>query len=166
MIELRYATAPAGVRAYRDTHAFIAEDPLRQSGWDIPGDIAGWDVADGFRLAEPDVPGGAESEWRICVFDRLVCAVLRRFPRQPLYTFDGPVWVLADVPTCISSDVAGPAIKTLMWEVEQIKREPDSLLLATRMIRICFTVLEAAEQERCEDDSTLGSSHPNPVPDT
>jgi hypothetical protein len=35
-----------------------------------------------------------------------------------------------------------------MWEVELIKREPDSLLLATRLIRACFTVLEAADQER------------------
>ena len=54
MEQPRYLTAnPPGVRTYRDTHAFIAEDPQRQSSWDAPGDIRGWDVSDGFLLAEP-----------------------------------------------------------------------------------------------------------------
>ena len=53
MEQPRYLTAnPPGVRTYRDTHAFIAEDPQRQSSWDAPGDIRGWDVSDGFLLAE------------------------------------------------------------------------------------------------------------------
>lgn len=87
----RYVTAiPEGLRSYPNAHAFIAEAPERQSRMRVPGDIGGWDVANGFRLTETDLPQTAHSEWRISVLDRMVYAVPRRFPNQNLYTFDGP----------------------------------------------------------------------------
>lgn len=68
----RYLTAiPPGVRSYPDTHAFI-EGPGRKSGMDVPGDIGGWDIANGFRLAETDLAGTPDSEWRISVLGRMV----------------------------------------------------------------------------------------------
>lgn len=145
----RYVTAvPKGVRAYPDAHGFLAGSAGRKSGMDVPGDIGGWDVANGFRLAETNFAGTPDSEWRISVLDRVVYAVLRRFPGQKLYTFDGPVWIIADVPEGISSSVSGPTIRSLMDVVERSRDQPDSLLIAINWIRTCFAVLEQAQLER------------------
>ena len=157
MEQPRYLTAnPPGVRTYRDTHAFIAEDPHRQSSWDAPGDIRGWDVSDGFRLAELTLAGSPDSEWRICVVDRMVCAVLRRFPTEQLYTFDGPVWVIADVPSSIPVTVTG-ALMSVLREAERIKTRPDSLLAAVKLIRAGVARLEADQQQ--EPSPTAASGH-------
>ena len=65
MSEPRYPTAnPEGLTPYRDAHDFIAEDPSRKSCMKVPGDVGGWDVADGFRLAETTLPEAPDSEWR------------------------------------------------------------------------------------------------------
>jgi len=127
--EPRYLTAIAeGLTLYRDAHDFIAEDASRKSGMNVYGDIGGWDVADGFRLAETAMPGAPDSEWRISVLRGTVYAVLRRFPTERLYTFHGPVWIIDTVPEFISSSVEfGRTIKMIMWEVEQLRHEPDSL---------------------------------------
>jgi hypothetical protein len=73
---------PAGVRLYRQQDDFLAEDPSRKAhnGSDVDL-LGGWDVAEGFRLAEPTVPESSlESEWRISVVNRDIYAVLRPCP--------------------------------------------------------------------------------------
>lgn len=149
MTEPRYVTEiPPGVTFYPDSHTFIAEDPSRQNkAWGIEGDIKGWDVADGFRLSESTIPSEPDSEWRISVHERTVYAVLRQFPNFDTYTFDGPVWHIAEVPEYIDSSVDGRAIRRLMWEVELLKRDKDSLLTAVLRIHSGFSLLDEACKE-------------------
>lgn len=75
-------------------------------------------------------------------------AVLRRFSTGELYTFHGPVWIIDTVPEFISSSVEfGRATKMIMWEVEQLRHEPDSLLRAVHLIRTIFAILNEANRE-------------------
>ena len=79
-----YLTAiPAGLARYRDSHDFIAADPSRKSGMNVKGETGGWDVANGFRLAETTITGVLDSEWRISVLHRTVYGVLRRMSQSP-----------------------------------------------------------------------------------
>lgn len=136
--EQRYFTAaPEGVKVYRDTHEFIAEDLSRQSrGFDIPGDLDGWDVADGFGLAPDIASPEVQSEWRISVAkNREVYAVLRRFPHDPAYTFHGPVWLIDTVPDILDASVDSDPLRGLMDPLELRRREVDSLLQAVHTIR-------------------------------
>lgn len=72
----RYASAaPDGVVTYANPFVFLAEDPRREAANGVTGDLGGWDVSDGFRLAEDF----GESEWRISVLHDEVYAVLRKF---------------------------------------------------------------------------------------
>lgn len=141
----RYASAaPDGVVAYANPFVFLAEDPRREAANGVTGDLGGWDVADGFRLAEEV----GESEWRISVLHDEVYAVLRKFPGQRGYTFDGPVWMLAEIPMSLrdpvqQSLVPHEAVQELMSKVEQLRRTPDSLLTAVGVIRSGLQVLAA-----------------------
>lgn len=124
---------------------YLAEDSTRGalSGL-VEGDLGGWDVADGFRLAET-VSNGPESEWRISVVNDEVYAVLRRFPGATLYTFEGPVWLIDRIPARLGPSVHDEPIRLLMREVELLKNEPDSLLRVTHLIRTCCAVIRSAE---------------------
>ena len=141
----RYASAaPDGVVAYANPFVFLAEDPRREAANGVTGDLGGWDVSDGFRLAEDF----GESEWRISVLHDEVYAVLRKFPGQRGYTFDGPVWMLAEIPVSLrdpvqQSLIPHEAVQELMSKVEQLRRTPDSLLTAVRVIRSGLQVLAA-----------------------
>ena len=136
MTERYFTAAPQGVKVYRDTHEFVAESPARQSrGFDIPGDLAGWDVADGFLLAPDATNPGVQSEWRISVAGREVYAVLRRLPNQQTYTFDGPVRLIDTVPDIIDASVDSKPLRGLMDPLERQRREADSLLRAVQTIR-------------------------------
>lgn len=57
--------APQGVVVYENPFVYLAEDPAREAANGVTGDLGGWDVADGFRLTETQLPGAPESEWRI-----------------------------------------------------------------------------------------------------
>lgn len=136
MSERYFTAAPQGVQVYRTTHEFVAEDPTRQShGFDVPGDLAGWDVADGFLLAPDATDAAGQSEWRISVAHREVYAVLRRFPHEQTYTFDGPVWLIDTVPDIIDASVYSGPLRGLMDPLERQRDEADSLLRAVQMIR-------------------------------
>lgn len=136
----RYAQAPEGVVVYENPFVYLAEKPGREAANGVTGDLGGWDVADGFRLAETQLPRAPESEWRISVVDGEIYAVLRRLPLERGYTFDGPVWLIDRIPEHLRE---GPAwgmlppesVVSLMGKVEAIRREPDSLLTAVRMIQ-------------------------------
>lgn len=149
MTEPRYfAAIPEGLTLYRSAHDYIAEDPSRQSGMGVDGDIGGWDVADGFRLAETTMAGSPDSEWRISVVRRTVYAVLRRFPGDDLYTFDGPVWIIDEIPEYLSVSVLVPnTVGKIMRSVEQLRAEPESLLLAVGMIQTMLEIVREAESE-------------------
>lgn len=143
----RWSTAaPEGVRVYPSTAEFIAEDPGRASrAFEIEGDLAGWDVADGFRLAEnPQVPTSGESEWRISVLPTEIYAVCRRDAAARLYTFTGPVWLIDKIPDPLRGDMADSAMLTMAREVERFRLtdDRDSLLLAVRVIQMCFRMTE------------------------
>lgn len=133
----RYASAaPDGVVVYANPFVFLAEDPRREAANGVTGDLGGWDVADGFRLSE-DI---GDSEWRISVLHDEVYAVLRRFPGQREYTFDGPVWMLAEIPVTLrdpeqQSLVPHESVQELMSEVERLRGAPDSLLGAVEAIQ-------------------------------
>lgn len=136
--------APEGVVVYDDTHAFLAATPERTAtGWGPAGDLSGWDVADGFRLTDPSTQQA--SEWRISVMEetREVYAVLRREPLAELYTFDGPVWVIATVPDLISPSVYDRPIRHITDYAERLRpaHPDDSLLQATRHIQMAFGLL-------------------------
>lgn len=141
----RYASAaPDGVVVYANPFVFLAEDPSREAANGVTGDLGGWDVADGFRLAE-DI---GESEWRISVLHNEVYAVLRRFPGQRGYTFDGPVWRISEIPVPLRDSaprslVPHESIQQLMREVEQLRRAPDSLLTAVEAIQTGLRTLAA-----------------------
>lgn len=145
----RFMTAaPNGVQVYASTHDYIAENLARQStGFNIPGDLAGWDVADGFLLSESEGAGG-QSEWRISVFVDEIYAVLRKMPHADRYTFDGPVWLLDRVPVSLGVTVWDRPLRALTDEIEQHRGKPDSLLEATRIVRTTFDVLRKSEIER------------------
>lgn len=159
-VEPRYRTAvPKGVLFYESTHDYIAEVPERQSrGFDIPGELSGWDVGDRFLLTETSIPGEPESEWRISVFRDEVYAVLRRQPLADLHTFAGPVWLIDRVPDLIGSSVYDEPIRALMSAVEDLRPAPDSLLDAVRLIRTTFKVLRSL-------DDYLGPSELNALID-
>ena len=141
----RYASVtPVGVTAYANPFVYLAEDPRREAANGVTGDLGGWDVADGFRLAE-DV---GESEWRISVLPHEVYAVLRRFPAHRGYTFDGPVWRIAEIPASLRESGSGSlvpyeSVQALMREVEGLKRAPDSLLAAVEMVQVGLRDLAA-----------------------
>lgn len=140
MTRPRYMAAPEGVVVYENPFVYLAENPTREAANGVTGDLGGWDVADGFRLAEPQLPGAPESEWRISVIAGEIYAVLRRLPLERTYTFDGPVWLIDRIPAQLQD---GPGwsllppepVVTFMREVEALRREPDSLLLAVRAIQ-------------------------------
>lgn len=140
MTRPRYMAAPEGVVVYENPFVYLAENPAREAANGVTGDLGGWDVADGFRLAEPQLPGAPESEWRISVIAGEIYAVLRRLPLERTYTFDGPVWLIDRIPAQLQD---GPGwsllppepVVTFMREVEALRREPDSLLLAVRAIQ-------------------------------
>ena len=140
MTRPRYMAAPEGVVVYENPFVYLAENPAREAANGVTGDLGGWDVADGFRLAEPQLPGAPESEWRISVIAGEIYAVLRRLPLERTYTFDGPVWLIDRIPAQLQD---GPGwsllppepVATFMREVEALRREPDSLLLAVRAIQ-------------------------------
>lgn len=149
MIAPRYfAAIPSGLTLYRDAHDYIAEDSSRKSGMGVEGDVGGWDVANGFRLAETTMAGEPDSEWRISVLRRTVYAVLRRFPGDQLYSFHGPVWIIDEIPEYLSTSVLPQnTVRKIMWEVEQLRTNPDSLLQAVHMIRTIFDIVREAERE-------------------
>lgn len=136
----RYMDAPEGVIVYENPIVYLAENPNREAASGITGDLGGWDVADGFRLTETQLPGAPESEWRISVIAGEVYAVLRRLPLDGRYTFDGPVWLIDRIPAQLQD---GPVwslqppepVVAFMREIEALRREPDSLLTAVRTIR-------------------------------
>jgi hypothetical protein len=136
----RYTDAPEGVIVYENPFVYLVENPAREAANGVTGDLGGWDVADGFRLTETQLPGAPESEWRISVIAGEVYAVLRRLPLERAYTFDGPVWLIDRIPAQLQD---GPGwsllppepVVDLMREVEALRREPDSLLTAVRTIR-------------------------------
>ncbi len=140
MTRPRYMDAPEGVVVYENPFFYLAENPAREAANGVTGDLGGWDVADGFRLTETQLPGAPESEWRISVIAGEVYAVLRRLPLERAYTFDGPVWLIDRIPAQLQD---GPAwsllppepVVTFMREIEALRREPDSLLIAVRTIR-------------------------------
>ena len=69
-------------------------------------------------------------------------------PRRSVVTFHGPVWIIDTVPEFIYSSVEfGRTIKMIMWEVEQLRHEPDSLLRAVHLIRTIFAILNEANRE-------------------
>lgn len=145
MLERYFTAAPQGVKVYRTTHEFVAENPGRQShGFDEPGDLAGWDVADGFLLASDATDAAGQSEWRISVAHREVYAVLRRFPHEPTYTFDGPVWLVDTVPDIIDASVYSDPLRGLMDPLERQRDEADSLLRAVQTIRSGLGLLRTA----------------------
>jgi hypothetical protein len=87
-----YATVvPAGVTEYSSTHDFIADGPGTTSRFHIAGDVGGWDA-----IARVNHSDG--SEWRVSIIRGVVYAVLRRYPGDNRYTFDGPVWEIASLP--------------------------------------------------------------------
>jgi hypothetical protein len=132
--------APEGVVVYENPFVYLAENPAREAANGVTGDLGGWDVADGFRLAETQLPGAPESEWRISVIAGEVYAVLRRLPLEHAYTFDGPVWLIDRIPAQLQD---GPGwsllppepVVTFMRDIEALRREPDSLLTAVQTIR-------------------------------
>ncbi|MBG0716898.1 hypothetical protein G3N18_02190 [Microbacterium sp. 2C] len=141
----RFASAaPDGVVVYPNPFVFLAEDPRREATNGVTGDLGGWDVADGFRLSE----GIGDSEWRISVLHGEVYAVLRRFPGQREYSFDGPVWMIAEIPPALRdpvlrSLVPHESVQELMAEVERLRAAPDSLLTAVEVIRSGLRALAA-----------------------
>lgn len=140
MTHPRYMDAPEGVVVYENPFVYLAENPAREAANGVTGDLGGWDVADGFRLAETQLPGAPESEWRISVIAGEVYAVLRRLPLERAYTFDGPVWLIDRIPAQLQD---GPGwsllppepVVTFMRDIEALRREPDSLLTAVQTIR-------------------------------
>ncbi len=140
MTHPRYMDAPEGVVVYENPFVYLAENPAREAANGVTGDLGGWDVADGFRLAETQLPGAPESEWRISVIAGEVYAVLRRLPLERAYTFDGPVWLIERIPAQLQD---GPGwsllppepVVTFMRDIEALRREPDSLLTAVQTIR-------------------------------
>lgn len=141
MTRPRYAEPPEGVVLYENPFVFIAENPAREARHGIGDDnLAGWDVADGFRLTETQLPGTPESEWRISVVNGEIYAVMRRLPLAREYTFDGPVWLIARIPEhlgdALSWDGQPPAAALpLLQDVEDLRHDPDSLLTAVRVIQ-------------------------------
>lgn len=133
----RYASfVPAGVVAYANPFVFLTEDPSREAANGVTGDLGGWDVGDGFRLAE----SFGESAWRISVLPSEVYAVLRQLPGQREYTLDGPVWRISEIPTSLRNPSSGSlvpqqAVQALMREVEGIRGLADSLLVAVETIQ-------------------------------
>lgn len=143
-IERFRSAAPRGVRVYDSTHEFIAENSSRQStGFDVPGDLAGWDVADGFLLSIDGVNPHAQDEWRISVHDHEVYAVLRRHHNQETYTFDGPVWLIGTVPDIIDASVYSKPLRALTDPVEARRSQFDSLLHSTNTILDALAMLKA-----------------------
>ncbi|MFS0701849.1 hypothetical protein AB6N24_17900 [Cellulomonas sp. 179-A 4D5 NHS] len=142
--ERYFTAAPQGVRVYRDTHEFVTENPMRQSrGFDIPGDLAGWDVANGFLLAPDAADPTVQSEWRISVTGREIYAVLRRFPHENTYTFDGPVWLIDTVPDILDASVHSNPLRELVDPLERHRGEADSLLQAVQTIRSALGLLRS-----------------------
>lgn len=136
----RYTEPPEGVVVYENPYVYLAENPGREASNGVTGDLGGWDVADGFRLAETQLPGAPESEWRISIIVGEVYAVLRRMPFGGGYTFDGPVWLIARIPAHLRdgpvwSLVPPDPVVNLMREIEVLRSEPDSLLTAVRTIQ-------------------------------
>lgn len=141
MTQPRYMTPPAGVTVYENPIAFVAENPDREARHGIGDDnLAGWDVADGFRLTETQIPGAPESEWRISIVAGEIYAVLRRLPLAREYTFDGPVWLLGRIPDDLNNRPAWDLtphdrLIPLLSDLEDLRHEPDSLLTAVNVIR-------------------------------
>lgn len=136
----RYTEPPEGVTVYENPFVYLAENPDREAANGVTGDLGGWDVADGFRLAETQLPGTPESEWRISIIAGEIYAVLRRLPLERGYTFDGPVWLIARIPERLREGsawglVPPDPVVNLMTDVERLRSEPDSLLTAVRTIR-------------------------------
>ncbi|MGC5173025.1 hypothetical protein ACLQ2Q_20495 [Microbacterium sp. DT81.1] len=136
----RYTELPEGVTVYENPFVYLAENPDREAANGVTGDLGGWDVADGFRLAETQLPGTPESEWRISIIAGEIYAVLRRLPLERGYTFDGPVWLIARIPERLREGsawglVPPDPVVNLMTDVERLRSEPDSLLTAVRTIR-------------------------------
>lgn len=141
MTRPRYADPPVGVASYGNPFVFLAENPAREARQGMGDDkLAGWDLADGFRLAETQLPGTPDSEWRISVVNGEIYAVMRRLPMAREYTFDGPVWLIARIPEHLNDhpDWGGEppvAVMPLLRDVEGLRHEPDSLLTAIRLIQ-------------------------------
>lgn len=141
MIRPRYTQPPEGVTHYENPFVFVAENPDREARHAIGDDtLAGWDVAEGFRLAETDVPGLPESEWRISVGAGEIYAVLLRLPLERQYTFDGVVWLIAPLPEHLHDRPSWDRtphekLIPLLSDVEDLRHEPDSLLTAIRLIQ-------------------------------
>ena len=146
MDQPRHVTAaPAGVRTYESSHAFLDEDPRRRaSPSNPPGDLGGWDVGHRFELAEPGYDDAdAHSEWRISIHHQEVYAVLRRRPYEDLYTFDGPVWLIDYVPD-VFRRLNGPIIDDFFrTEVEPLQDGTDSVITAAQVIRSSFALARA-----------------------
>lgn len=143
--------APADVKVYVSTLDYIDEEPRRASHrFKVEGDLAGWEVTDGFRLYEDKhLREPRDSEWRISVNEELreVYAVCRRFPLDTLYTFTGPVWLIEQVPPSVNPTVFGELLGLVMRDVERLRDEDDSLLLATELIRRRFNEIREGESE-------------------
>lgn len=131
----RWEQPPPGVRLYSSSHEFVAEDASRHnSSFGAEGDLRGWDIGY-FRLSQPEYGPQAFSEWTVSVHSREVYAVLRRWPNQNTYTFDGPVWLIDTVPELLDASAYGRPLSYLTGQVERHHDETDSLLLATEWIR-------------------------------
>lgn len=153
---------PQGVRLYPTSADYVAEDAKRAARNGIADDLGGWDVCDGFRLNEHPSFRGGESEWRISVVARDDYAVLRRMPHARLYTFDGPVWLIDQVPTSLGASVYDEPLKNLLWQVERMQldeNQPDSLLDAISTIRSAFAVVRDLER----DPSTMAETAHRPI---
>lgn len=70
--------------------------------------------------------------------NRDVYAVLRRYPAAPRLTFEGPVWLIDQVPQPRGASVYDSPLFNLMEEVGTFKHESDSLLRATHLIQTAF----------------------------
>lgn len=139
--------APQGVRLYPSTAEFIAEDPSRalDSPDAIQGELAGWDVGYGFLLAEDDLGSEGEvSEWQILAVESEIYAVCRRLPGHERLTFEGPVWLIGEIPAPMSGAITDRALRTLLWEVERLRLtdDRDSLIQAARIILMGFKMTE------------------------
>lgn len=150
----RWEHAPEGVKVYASTDEFIREDPSRENhGMGVQrGDLAGWDAGK-FTMTDTHRGVTGESIWHIGVHGREVHAVLRRFPGEPLYTFQGPVWLIGTVPERMDPGVASPGIRAITDHADYTMKGPESLVEAVEWIRESFRVVEAYEAEATANGS-------------
>ncbi|MFJ4167808.1 hypothetical protein ACIPY5_19830 [Microbacterium sp. NPDC089698] len=124
--------APEGVTVYASAIDYWTEDPSRRSGFNIPGDVGGYDAI--HRVLHSD-----GSEWRVSILNGVVYAILRRFPHERRYTFAGPVWEITTLPAGFqwrTQQLARKDVRDFFFELEQrYRREPDSLHTVVRRIQ-------------------------------